>query len=136
MMVMDNKEMINNRILESDYDISLARCPKLQDRKEALLNYWRSVIKKHSTVSAIVEDIIERNDEELFLSLILDCSSLPQVSQAAQSDSTVLPLLIKEVRAFQGQIISKYFQITNIWSYSLFRARLKNLGRWAADQEH
>ena len=95
MMVMDNKEMINNRILESDYDISLARCPKLQDRKEALLHYWRSVIKKHATVSAIVEEIIESQDSDLFLSLVLDCSSVPQVARAAQSDSTVLPILYK-----------------------------------------
>jgi len=98
----------------------LPRCPKLQDRKEALLHYWRSVIKKHATVSAIVEEIIESQDSDLFLSLVLDCSSVPQVARAAQSDSTVLPILYK---------------ITNIWSYSLFRARLKNLGRWATDIE-
>ena len=93
-----------------DNDISLARCPKLQDRKEALLNYWRSVIKKHSTVSAIVEDIIERNDEELFLSLILDCSSLPQVVEAAQSDSTVLPLLMKEVLLSKVKLFQNIFR--------------------------
>ena len=27
------------------------------------------------------------------------------------------------------------FKITNIWSYSLFRARLKNLGRWTAGEK-
>ena len=122
----------------SNYNISLARCPELQDRKEALLHYWRSVIRKHPTVSNIVEEIIQSKDEELFLSLILDCSSVPRVSRAAQTDPTVLPLLFKE-RHFlhnKGRNIFKFvFQITNIWSYSLFRARLKNLGRWAADSE-
>ena len=78
-----------------DYDISLARCPKLQDRKEALLHYWRSVIKKHETVSTMVEEIIASQDSELFLSFVLDCSSVPRVARAAQSDSTVLPLLYK-----------------------------------------
>ena len=80
---------------ELNYDISLARCPKLQDRKEALLHYWRSVIKKHETVSTMVEEIIVSQDSELFLSFVLDCSSVPQVARAAQSDSTVLPLLYK-----------------------------------------
>ena len=80
---------------ELDYDISLARCPKLQDRKEALLHYWRSVIKKHETVSAIVEEIIASQDPEVFLSLVQDCSSVPQVALAAQTDTTVLPLLYK-----------------------------------------
>lgn len=80
---------------ELDYDISLARCPKLQDRKEALLHYWRSVIKKHETVSTMVEEIIVSQDSELFLSFVLDCSSVPTVARAAQSDSTVLPLLYK-----------------------------------------
>ena len=87
-----------------DYDISLARCPKLQDRKEALLHYWRSVIKKHEVVSTLVEEIIASQDSELFLSLVLDCSSVPQVARAAQSDSTVLPLLYKvtdcQIRTF------------------------------------
>ena len=82
-------------MLEWYYDIPLARCPKLQDRKEALLHYWRSVIKKHETVSTMVEEIIASEDSELFLSLVLDCSRLPQVTRLAQSDSTVLPLLYK-----------------------------------------
>ena len=82
-------------MLELDYDISLARCPKLQDRKEALLHYWRSVIKKHETVSTLVEEIIESQDSELFLSLLLDCSRVPQVARAAQTDRTVVPLLYK-----------------------------------------
>ena len=82
-------------MLEWYYDIPLARCPKLQDRKEALLHYWRSVIKKHETVSTMVEEIIASEDSEVFLSLVLDCSRLPQVTRLAQSDSTVLPLLYK-----------------------------------------
>ena len=93
----------------------LPRCPKLKDRRDALLNYWRSVTRKHSTVSNIVETIIDSGDEELFLQLVLDCASVPEVQEAAADDPTVLPLLQK---------------ITNIWSYSLFRARLKQLGRW------
>ena len=82
-------------MLEWYYDIPPARCPKLQDRKEALLHYWRSVIKKHETVSTMVEEIIASEDSEVFLSLVLDCSRLPQVTRLAQSDSTVLPLLYK-----------------------------------------
>ena len=93
----------------------IVRCSKLQDRKDALLHYWRSVTKKHPQVSALVENIIESNDEELFLQLVLDCESVPEVSEAAKNDATVLPLLHK---------------ITNIWAYSLFRARLKIQGRW------
>ena len=82
-------------MLDWYYDIPPARCPKLQDRKEALLHYWRSVIKKHETVSTMVEEIIASEDSEVFLSLVLDCSRLPQVARLAQSDSTVLPLLYK-----------------------------------------
>ena len=96
------------------------RCPKLQDRRDALLLYWKSVTKKHEVVSAIIESIIESKDEQLFLQLVLDCGSVPEVLEAASNDETVLPLLHK---------------ITNIWSYSLFRARLKILGRWSCQDD-
>ena len=97
-------------MLELDYDISLARCPKLQDRKEALLHYWRSVIKKHETVSTLVEEIIESQDSELFLSLLSDCSRVPQVARAAQTDRTVVPLLYKVT-----DFTNKQFSTKSIW---------------------
>ena len=63
----------------------------------------------------MVENIIQSGDEELFLQLVLDCEDVPEVARLAKEDATVLPLLHK---------------ITNIWAYSLFRARLKIQGRW------
>ena len=95
--------------------ILLPRCPLLQDRKDALLQYWRTVLKKSPSASAVVEDILASNDDEKLLQLVLDCSVLPEVTLASEDDDSVLPLLSK---------------ITRTWCYSLLRTRLKILGRW------
>eukprot|EP00090_Calanus_glacialis_P009336 TRINITY_DN17719_c0_g1_i2.p1 TRINITY_DN17719_c0_g1~~TRINITY_DN17719_c0_g1_i2.p1 ORF type:complete len:156 (-),score=37.46 TRINITY_DN17719_c0_g1_i2:42-509(-) len=95
--------------------ILLPRCRLLQERKEALMQYWRTVLKQSPTTSVLVENILASNDDEKFLKLLLDCSALPEVTLATEDDATVLPLLSK---------------ITRTWCYSLLRTRMKILGRW------
>ena len=96
--------------------ILLARCPLLEDRKDALLQYWRTVVKKSLVANDLVEEILASNDDEKFLKFLLDCSSLSEVSLATEKDATVLPLVTK---------------ITKTWCYSLLRTRMKILGKWA-----
>merc|ERR1711892_1141262 len=91
------------------------RCPLLQDRKDALIQYWRTVVKKSPIASVLIEDILACNDDEKFLKFLLDCSTLPEVTLATEEDATVLPLVSK---------------ITKTWCYSLLRTRMKILGRW------
>ena len=95
--------------------ILLPRCPLLQDRKDALLQYWRTVLIQSPAASVLVENILASNDEDKLLKFILDCSVLPEVTLAAEDDPAVLPLLSK---------------ITRTWCYSLLRTRMKILGRW------
>ena len=97
--------------------ILLPRCPLLQDRKDALLQYWRAVLKQSPTASVLVEDIRASNEDEKLLQFLLDCSVLPEVTLASENDDTVLPLLTK---------------ITRTWCYSMLRTRLKILGRWTS----
>ena len=96
--------------------ILLARCPLLEDRKDALLQYWRTVVKKSPIATDLIEEILASNDDEKFLKFLLDSSALPEVSLASEKDAAVLPLVTK---------------ITKTWCYSLLRTRMKILGKWS-----
>ena len=105
--------MVHTRSRDRDWP----RCPLLRDRREALVQYWRSVTRHHAAVSGILDTILETGDEEELLQLVLRPDTVAGVAEAAAEDATVLPLVTK---------------ITNVWSYSMFRARLKMQGRWIA----
>ena len=93
----------------------MPHCPALQDRRDALLAYWRALAHPRPALAALLEFCIQ--DEEKLLQLIVDCRALPEVTRAAEADQALLPLLDR---------------ITNIWAYSIFRTRLKLLGKWTA----
>ena len=90
------------------------RCPLLEDRREALLDF-ACAATEHSPYCRAILDTAMAGDEQVWLQFVLDCSTLPDVIQASQSDASVLKTL---------------FKITRTWCYSLHRARLKLLGRW------
>ena len=90
------------------------RCPLLEDRREALLDFALAAAKPSPVCLSILDTAIA-SDEQSWLQFVLDCSTLPDVIQASQSDASTLKTL---------------FKITRTWCYSLHRSRLKLLGRW------
>ena len=95
----------------------IPRCPALYERSLLLLYYMATMVNNSTVCKNILDTIVEDSklDETIYIQFVLDCSVLPQVITAAQSDQTVLPLL---------------FKITRTWCYSLHRTRLKLLDRW------
>ena len=93
------------------------RCPHLHERAEILLQYMQTVLKGSQACLTLLNDVLtgSRDDHELWVQFVLDCSVLPEVIAASQVDPSVLALL---------------FKTTRTWCYSLHRTRLKLLGRW------
>ena len=110
-------ELCNNELEDLDH-LLLPRCKALKDRAEILLTYMRDILKPSIPCSLIFDSILagSQQNSKLWIQFVLDCSSLPAVIQASQADSSVLPFL---------------FKVTRTWCYSLYRTRLKILGRWS-----
>ena len=92
------------------------RCPKLQNRREALLEFSFSILSKSEEAMNIFDKLMASN-EHTKVQFLLDCSVFPEVIHASQKDSKLLSLL---------------FKVTRTWCYSMHRARLKMLNRWCS----
>ena len=103
--------------LEDLHHFLLPKCPALLSRANILLAYMQEVLKQSEACLIIFGDILQqsRKDCRLWVQFVLDCSVIPQVVQVSQTDKAVLQLL---------------FKVTRTWCYSLYRTRLKLLGRW------
>ena len=92
----------------------IPRCPKLQDRRALLIEYVEGVLSESLVCLNIFKSILESSEEQQ-VQFFLDCSVIPEVIKAAQTNNSILTLL---------------FRATRTWCYSLHRTRLKMLGRW------
>ena len=92
------------------------RCPKLQNRREALLEFSFSVLSKSEEAINIFNKLMASN-EHTQVQFLLDCSVFSEVIHASQKDSEILSIL---------------FKVTRTWCYSMHRARLKLLNRWCS----
>ena len=92
----------------------LPRCPKLQERRALLIEYTQCVLSESLVCINIFKSILESSEEKQ-VQFFLDCSVIPEIIQAAQTNNAILTLL---------------FRATRTWCYSLHRTRLKILGRW------
>ena len=90
------------------------RCPKLLERRSLLIEYTEGALRESQVCLNIFKNILESSQEQQ-VQFFLDCSVIPEVIQAAQTDNSILTLL---------------FRTTRTWCYSLHRTRLKILGRW------
>ena len=100
--------------LEDLVHLLTPRCPALQDRRDLLLEYARSILQQSPICLTIFENVLLSNDDTQ-VQFLLDCSVMPAVIRASQDDQSILPLL---------------FKVTRTWCYSMHRTRLKLLGRW------
>ena len=92
----------------------IPRCPMLQERRALLIEYTEGVLSESLDCQNIFKSILKSSEEQQ-VQFFLDCSVIPEVIKAAQSNNSILTLL---------------FRATRTWCYSLHRTRLKMLGRW------
>ena len=104
--------------LEDLHHHLVPRCLLLQEQAEVLRVYLKNFLIKSELCLRILEDVLLRSkdDQNLWVQFVLDCSALPTVISASQKDDTVLRNL---------------FGATRTWVYSLHRTRLKLLGLWS-----
>ena len=93
----------------------LVFCPALQDCRATLFEYWDQIAFHNQTASKILSEI-QNATPDIFLQFILDCSVLPHVISAAQSEGyTIYEILFKATRTY---------------CYSVYRTRRKLLDQW------
>ena len=95
----------------------LKYCLALHSTRENLFSFTDSYSDRHPIVASIIQKYCKRGTEcRLFCQFILDCSVLPEVITAVQTN---------------GQVILQHlFDITRMWCYVLHRERLKILNKW------
>ena len=95
----------------------LKHCSALQTTRENLFSFTDSYSDSHPLIASIIQKYCKRGTEcRLFCQFILDCSVLPEVIIAVQTNGQV--------------ILHHLFNITRIWCYALHRERLKILNKW------
>jgi len=100
--------------VEDIVHLLVPRCPKLQERRALLIEYTERVLSESQVCLNIFKSILQSSQEQQ-VQFFLDCSVIPKIIHAAQTDHSILTLL---------------FRTTRTWCYSLHRTRLKILGRW------
>ena len=93
----------------------LVLCPKLQDCRAALFEYWEQIAANNQTANNILSDI-QTSTTCLFLQFVLDCGVLLHVIRAANIDSYTLNNIL--------------LKTTRIYCYSMYRTRRKQLDQW------
>ena len=90
-------------------------CPALQDRRQALFEYWKKLSSENETAYKILTEATYL-PHDIFLQFILDCSVLPHVILAADTHGISLYNLL--------------FKATRTYCYSMYRTRKNLLGQW------
>ena len=88
----------------------LVLCPWLQDRREALFEYWDHISSDNPPARDILKSF-QSAAPNLFLQFVLDCSVLPQIIEATQAHGNI--------------ILTTLFKATRTYCYSIFRTRIK-----------
>ena len=103
--------------LEDLTHLLVPRCPRLADRALTLRENMKKLLANSECCTLLLEQVMfeSKDDQQLWVQFVLDCSVLPNVIAASQLDSTVL---------------SKLFGATRTYCYGLHRTRLKLIGRW------
>ena len=93
------------------------RCPHLVERAQMAKEYMKNNLSKSPTCLQILEKVLfdSKDDQDLWIQFVLDCSVLPTVIAATQADQT---------------ITGELFRATRTYCYTLHRNRLQILGRW------
>ena len=90
-------------------------CEALQDRRQALFEYWKKISSENRTAYNILTEAICL-PPDIFLQFILDCSALPHVISAADAHGSTLYYIL--------------FKATRTYCYSMYRTRKNLLGQW------
>ena len=103
--------------LEDLTHLLVPRCPHLTDRALTLRENMKKLVGNSERCTLLLEKIMNesKDDHQLWVQFVLDCSVLPNVIAASQLDSTVLSTL---------------FGATRTYCHGLHRTRLQLLGRW------
>ena len=75
----------------------LIECSSLKQRRQAIFEYWDTIVAAHPVCADIVQSV-RMSSPKLLLQFILDCSVLSPVIAAAQQDKTILLLFFKVTR--------------------------------------
>ena len=92
-------------------------CPHLADHALTLREKMLKLFENSERCTLLFKEILidSKDDQQLWIQFVLDCSVLPKVIAATQLDSTVISIL---------------FSATRTYCYGLHRTRLQLLGRW------
>ena len=119
--IRDSWELVFRKFCHNECEdlphLPVPRCSQLLGHARILIQYMRNLLKSSDQCLRILEKIImdSKDDQELWVQFVLDCSVLRIVIAAAQKDSALLGYL---------------FSATRTYVYSLHKTRLKLLGRW------
>ena len=91
----------------------LINCSSYIETKRRLYSLWLSTTNK--TVLRLVLQALS-SETDYLLQFILDCSVLPSVILATQSNG--------------NHVLKELFYLTRSWCFSIHRQRMKYLGRW------
>ena len=93
------------------------RCPKLANRALTLKEFMKKSLSCSERCTLLLQEIMieSKDDPQLWIQFVLDCSVLPNVIAASQWDTAVM---------------GKMFSATRTYCYGLHRTRLQLLGRW------
>ena len=91
----------------------LVHCKYYINCKRRLYSLWLSTTNK--IILALVLEALS-SESQYLVQFILDCS--------------VLPSVIKATQAYGAGILKELFYLTRSWCFSLYRERMKLLGRW------
>ena len=103
--------------LEEIEDIShiiLPRCSYLKNKAAVLLRFASDSLSNCAQARALFLETISGKDDTKKVQMLLDPAAIPEIIQANQKDSSILPAILR---------------ITTTWCYSMNRTRIKLLGK-------
>ena len=93
----------------------LSACPALQPTRDRMMKWTQEYCKKNPIIKALILSHCVQSSPT-FCQFLLDCSPLPKVISAVQIHGS--------------QIHDHLFHVTRTWTYTLYKVRMKLLGRW------
>ena len=99
---------------EGSVEHLLVVCSALAESRQQQLRGLSERNDISDTSKSLIRTISEKSNED-FVQLLLDCSVIPEVITASQTDTSIL---------------SEIFKFSRTWCFNMHMKRLKLLGRW------
>ena len=93
----------------------LSACPALQPTRDRMMKFTNEYCSKFPIIKPLILSLCVQSSPT-FCQFLLDCSPLPEVISAVQLHGS--------------QIHDHLFHLTRTWTYTLYKVRMKLLGRW------